>query len=263
MDGSVPHPGRAVTRQRRRMERMLAEASPQTWAAPSRCEGWSVREVIAHLVTVNGFFEASLRAGRDGHPTRMLASFDPAADPGRFVESMGALDASEVFEQFVASNDGFLGIVAELSGDEWDLVGEAPIGHVGLDRILDHALWDAWVHERDIALPLGLPTEEEADELAASLRYAAAVGPAITAGRAGAFTGTVQVVASDPETEFVVEVSTTVVVHEGPGDADVPCLRGRAAELIDALSVRTPLPADAPDEWQHVVQGVVRAFATA
>lgn len=161
MDGSVPHPGRAVTRQRRRMERMLAEASPQTWAAPSRCEGWSVREVIAHLVTVNGFFEASLRAGRDGHPTRMLASFDPAADPGRFVESMGALDASEVFEQFVASNDGFLGIVAELSGDEWDLVGEAPIGHVGLDRILDHALWDAWVHERDIALPLGLPTEEE------------------------------------------------------------------------------------------------------
>lgn len=244
------------------MERMLAEASAETWAAPTRCDGWSVRDVVAHLVTVNRFWEASVRGGRDGRPTRMLAAFDPAADPGLFVESMSALHADDVFEQFVASNDGFLGAVAELSDEEWTRVAESPIGHVGLDRTIDHALWDAWVHERDIALPLGLPLVDEPDELAACLRYAAAAGPAINAGQPGAFTGLVQVSASDPETEFVVEVTTAVAVHEGAGGADVPCLRGGAAELIDALSVRTPLPANAPDEWHLVMQGVVRAFAT-
>lgn len=245
------------------MESLLADLSSEAWARPSRCEGWSVRDVVAHLVTVNRFWEASVRAGREGSPTRILAAFDPAAHPGLLVTSLGPICASEVLDQFVASNDGFLGVVAELTGDEWSLLAESPAGHVALDRVIDHALWDAWVHERDIGLPLGLTLEEEADELEASLRYAAAIGPALSAGRPGAFTGTLAVVATDPDTQFVVEGGTTITVHEGSPAEGLPCLRGAAADLIDALSVRDPLPADAPDEWRRMVQLLAAAFATA
>lgn len=263
MDGSVPDPGLAVTRQRRRMERMLAELSPGEWASPSRCAAWSVRDVVAHLVTVNRFWEASVRAGRDGSPTRLLTSFDPAVHPAQLVESLGSISGAEAREQFVASNDGFLEIVAELTDDEWSLPAESPVGHVGLDRVIDHALWDSWVHERDIGLPLRLPLEEEADELAASLRYVAAVGPALSAGRPGAFAGTLAVAATDPDLQFVVAAGTTVTVHSGPGEAAIPCLRGAAADLIDALSVRTPLPPGSPDEWRLMMEGLATAFDTA
>lgn len=264
MDRSVADPGLAVTRQRRRMERLLVDLSPEQWATPSRCEAWSVRDVIAHLVTVNGFFEASTRAGRVGKPTRMMTSFDPATHPAQFVDSMGSLSTGEVFEQFVASNGGFLGLVAELASDEWSLLAESPAGHVGLDRVIDHALWDSWVHERDIGLPLGLPLDEEADELEATLRYVAAVGPALAAGRPGAFTGSLEVAATDPEIRFVVEAGTTVVVHEGAAPEDgVPCLRGAATDLIDALSLRAPLPLEAPGEWHQMMQGTADAFTPA
>lgn len=262
MDARVPDPGRAVTRQRRRMERLLAELPPGAWASPSRCEGWSVRDVVAHLVTVNQFWESSVRAGRDGTPSRVLASFDPAAHPDLLVASLAALDAGEVLERFVASNDGFLGVVADLTGDEWSLVAESPAGHVGMDCVVDHALWDAWVHERDIVLPLRLPQEIEADEAEAALRYVAAIGPALRVGSPGAPVGTLAVVATEPDMSFTVEVGNCVVVREGcPPGVPVPCLRGDAVGLIDALSLRTPLPADAPDEWSELLQGLVDAFA--
>lgn len=257
----VDDPGRAVTSQRRRMERTLADLSPAGWATPSRCEGWSVRDVIAHLVTVNEFWESSVRAGREGEPSRMMASFDPAAHPEVFVASLAALDAGEVLDRFVSSNDGFLGALAELTHHEWSLIAESPVGHVGLERVVDHALWDAWVHERDIMLPLGLPVEHDGDEVVATLRYAAAVGPALTAGGVGAPTGTFGVVATDPDTTFAIEVANTVAIHEGTLASDVPCLRGPAVELIDALSLRRPLPSDTPDAWRALVQGLVHAFA--
>lgn len=243
------------------MERTLADLSAAEWATPSRCEGWSVRDVIAHLVTVNEFWESSVRAGRDGEPSRLLASFDPAAEPDMFVAALAALDASEVRERFVRSNDGFLGLLADLTDEEWSLVAESPVGHVQLERVVDHALWDAWVHERDIVVPLGLPAEHDVDEVAATLRYAAVVGPALAAGQAGASTGTFGVVATEPDTTFVVEVSNTVAIHAGTPADDVPCLQGPAVELIDALSLRSPLPPDTPEEWRTLVQGLVHAFA--
>ena len=262
MDGAVADPGLAVTRQRRRMEQTLVGLSPEAWASPSRCDGWSVRDVIAHLATVNQFFEASVRAGREGTPTQMLASFDPAAHPDLLVEALGPISTNEVFEMFVASNDGFLGAVADVSGDEWLLLAESPAGHVGIDRVVDHALWDSWVHERDIAVPLGLVMDEEADELAACLRYVAAVGPALGAGKPGRFIGALAVVATDPAMHFTVVAGETISVNEASGSADGPCLRGTAAELIDALSLRSALPADAPGEWHLMVAGLAAAFAT-
>lgn len=244
------------------MEQMLADLSPQEWASPSRCEAWSVRDVVAHLVTVNQFFETSVSSGRDGHPTRMMASFDPAAHPSLFVEAMGAITATEVLEKFVASNDGFLGPLTSLTDDEWQLRAEAPVGHVSLERVVDHALWDAWVHERDIAMPLGVRPAEEADELGACLRYVAAASPALGTGGPDPFIGTVAVAATDPDIEFVVEVADSVAVHEEAAASTAPCLRGSAVELIEALSMRSPLPADAPNEWQRALQGLATAFAT-
>ena len=75
-----------VVRQRRRFEAMLADLGDDGWSAPSRCSGWTVHDVIAHLVGVNTFWEASVSAGAAGTPTRILTGFDPAATPPLMVE---------------------------------------------------------------------------------------------------------------------------------------------------------------------------------
>src|SRR5262245_38866610 len=97
-DATATAPAVAVPRQRRRFEELLSQLDDEQWNAPSRCEGWRVRDVAAHLVTVNQFWTLSARAGIDGNPTRFLADFDPAAVPRAMVAAMDELSAQEIFD---------------------------------------------------------------------------------------------------------------------------------------------------------------------
>ena len=69
-------------------------------------------------------------AGLSGAPTRVLENFDPAATPPLIIAPMRALSPSEVLEQFVASNDGYLDVLTALDADGWSTLGESPAGHV-------------------------------------------------------------------------------------------------------------------------------------
>lgn len=251
-----------ATRQRRRLERTLATLSGDDWHVPSRCDGWSVQDVVAHLVGVNTFWAASVRAGAAGTPTRILSGFDPAATPPLLIAPMRTLTATEVLDQFVQSNDDFLGAVAELDDASWSLVAEAPPGHIPIRLLVHHALWDSWIHERDIALPLGLTHPVEADEVASSLRYVAALAPALALLSATACTGTFAVHTTDPEVCFELDVTESATVRNESTVGDAPCLRGDAVELLEAMSLRVPLPRAAPDEWRAVLDGLATAFGS-
>jgi len=259
MDGPADAVRRPLLRQRRRLAAICAELSDDEWAAPSRCDGWRVQDVIAHLVGVNGFWQLSISAGLAGEPTRLLGAFDPAATPDLMVDGMRSMTARETLDQFVASNDGFLDAVEPLDIGEWETLAESPPGHVAIGVLAHHALWDAWVHERDILLPLDRVPEVEADEVSACLRYAAGISPALALTRASATPGSFAVSARSPDMSFVVDVSDLVAVRQEQV-GDHPTLRGDAVDLIDALTLRAPLPIDAPSEWNTMIRGLATAF---
>jgi uncharacterized protein (TIGR03083 family) len=263
IDGPANDQAVIIARQRRRMESLLSGLSDDEWSTPSRCDAWSIQDVIAHLVGVNAFWEASVRAGLTGTPTRILAAFDPVVHPAMMVDALRAQTASETFDQFVASNDGLLDALAPLDDTGWSTRAETPAGHVPIRLLAYHALWDAWIHERDIALPLGIATAEEPDEMESALRYAAAIGSALAMGSGTAFSGVLGVVASEPDVYFTVVIDDSVHVrHEAPS-ADMPCVRGPAVELIEALSIRAPLPEGTCAEWHEVMHSLATVFDTA
>jgi uncharacterized protein (TIGR03083 family) len=238
-----------LVRQRRRMEHTLAGLSIDQWQTQSRCSQWSVQDVIAHLTGVNAFWAASARAGVGGSPTRFLGGFDPAATPAQMVSSLPQVAPDETLGQFIASNDSFLGLMEQLTDDDGNRLAESPAGHVPIRVMSAHALWDAWVHERDIAVPLGLECPLEADELAPCLKYSSAVSPALAIGFGQSPDGAFGVDAIDPTMRFALAVTDRVIVTDVDShDPGVPCLAGSAAELIDCLSIRSPLPAGAPQE---------------
>ncbi len=259
VDGRPDDQRTVVTRQRRRLEENLAGLDADAWASASRCDGWTIQDVVAHLVGVNGFWEASVAAGLAGAPTRILERFDPAAHPPLIIEPMRGLTPHEVLGQFVASNDGFLGALAVLDDDGWSTLAESPAGHVSIRMLAAHALWDAWVHERDVMIPLGVAPTEEPDEVAASLRYAAAVGPVLALGASDAFVGDLGVVAGDPDVSFTLTISDAVHVRDVP-PVGLPCLSGPAVDLVEALSVRAPMPVGAPDEWHRHARCLATVF---
>src|SRR5437762_168616 len=88
IDGSPGDVLAPFVRQRTRLGEVLGGFDEAQWAASSRCDGWSVQDVVNHLVIVNGFWELSIREGLAGNPTRYLATFDPAASPAEAAPKM-------------------------------------------------------------------------------------------------------------------------------------------------------------------------------
>jgi uncharacterized protein (TIGR03083 family) len=251
MSGLVDDPAVPLLRQRARLGDLVASLDNEQWAAPTRCEGWSVQDVVAHLITTNQFWSLSIACGIEGAPTRVLAEFDPVATPAQLVDAVRSRTPGETLEQFLATNDALATTIAALDAQDWSRPAEAPPGHIAIDLLALHALWDAWIHERDIALPLGLPVVEEADEIAASLAYVACLGPAFLASEGSTRTGTLEVRATDPETRLVVEIGPSIRLHDGACGADAVTIAGDAVELLEALSFRAPLTAElaADDRW--------------
>ncbi len=179
LDGDPAAVAEPAIRQRRRFLTMIEQLTDDEWLHPSRCDGWSARDVAVHLASTNAFWELSIRSGINGVPTEMLAAFDPVATPAGMVEA-STLTTDEIVESFSASSKSLADLLLELDAADWTAQAEAPPGHVSVSAVAHHALWDSWIHERDIALPLGREPDVEPDEVIASLRYVAALTPALS-----------------------------------------------------------------------------------
>jgi uncharacterized protein (TIGR03083 family) len=264
-DGPIGDPSIALVRQRRRLGEVLAGLDAAQWATPSRCDGWTVRDVVAHLGGTNQFWARAATAALAGEPTRFLAAFDPVATPAAMVGATADVPASTVLSQYAEGVEQLAGTLTGLDDEQWSRPAEAPPGHIALHAMARHALWDAWIHERDVLVPLGMAQPEEPDELRACLEYAAAIGPALLASTGSTRTATLAVDASDPDLHVVVELAASVRVHDGAvHDGDVPDgvvrLTGSTVDLIEGLSFRAPLPHDVADDDRWVLGGLAAAF---
>jgi uncharacterized protein (TIGR03083 family) len=259
VDAVVRSPSTALVRQRARLAESLRGLTTREWNAPSRCDGWTIQDVVEHLAEANRFWSLSIQAGLRGEPTRLLASFDPVRVPAAMVEAARGASASATLESFQATNAQLGTLVGSLTGADWDKLAEAPAGHLAIRAVAVHALWDSWVHERDILVPLSRQQAVESDEVLLSLAWAAALGPGLRAAAGSTSTGSLGVIGHDPEIELTVEADSEVTVHLGvPEHADAT-IEGDAVRLVEALSLRAPTLAIAA-EHRWLLAGLDEAF---
>ena len=260
VDGVGPEVAGLVVAQRRRLGEALGGFDDAQWATPSRCEGWTARDVVSHLATTNAFWVWSLRQGFAGEPTRFLVGFDPVASPAGLVDADRNRPTAEVLEQYLVSGDELAAVVEGADEAAWSRPAEAPPGHLPATAVALHALWDGWVHERDVLLPLGLVPAVVDAEVAACLRYAVALGPGFRATAGDPGTGSIAVHVHDPDLRLRVVLGETVVVEDGDAPDGAPTLTGGAVELLEAVSLRAPFPADAPPEATAALRGLDEVF---
>ncbi|MCO1659871.1 maleylpyruvate isomerase N-terminal domain-containing protein [Pseudonocardia humida] len=66
-EGPIVDPAASLLRRRRRLADILARFDAEQCASPTRCERWTVHDVIMHPVRVNDAWTASIAAaGRVG-----------------------------------------------------------------------------------------------------------------------------------------------------------------------------------------------------
>jgi uncharacterized protein (TIGR03083 family) len=262
-DLSIADPSAPLERQRRRLTELLATLDHDQWSTPSRCDGWSVKDVVAHLIGTNQFWNLSIAAGLAGEPTRLLTSFDPVSTPAAMVEALGSVEPTTLLEQLTNSNDALAETIAGLDAEAWSMPAEAPPGHLAVRAVVLHALWDAWIHERDIMLPLGLEQAWEEDEVTGCILYVSALGPMFLATAGSNRIGTLGVTATDLGLSFLVEVGETVVIHDGSAAEGDASLVGLGVQLVESLSCRASSPATliAADQW--MLEGLPMMFEVA
>ena len=134
VDAVVRSPSAALVRQRARLAESLRGLSTGEWNTPSRCGGWTVQDVVEHLVGVNRFWSLSIQAGLRGEPTRLLASFDPVRVPAAMVEAARGASASATLDSFQATNAELGTLVGSLTDAGLGQTGRGASGAPGDSR---------------------------------------------------------------------------------------------------------------------------------
>ncbi len=139
-----------------RIADLLDGLTPEQWAAPSLCAGWSVRDVAGHLVWRLG---PTRRLVRDG-----LRAVSPhSLSPSRIIDAVSR-------ETALAPTDHLVRRLRE----------SAESHAAGHGRKSVHELTEVVVHGYDLAVPLGLDPSFSAVETGAVAIARAAGGPAVT-----------------------------------------------------------------------------------
>lgn len=202
---------RLAREERAELADLLATLAPEQWEAPSLCDGWRVRDVVAHMYSYEDLGPVGLvrRFVRGGLRLDGVNAAGVAAHAGSGPDELLAL---------VRAHQQPRGLTAGFGG-----------------RI---ALTDGVVHHQDIRRPLGLPREIPAERLRVVLDFARR---APTIGAAKRIRG-LTLVATDLDW-----TTGAGPVVEGPAESLLMALAGRrgvAAELggpgLPTLAERLP-----------------------
>lgn len=140
---------------------LLRARSLEEWAAPSRCEGWTVADVAGHVV---------------GQLTDVVnLRLDDLGSPGvtaRQVHERRGRGPAELADELDASRVQAEAIAASFDDTAWDNLG--PQGGSTLGFGIESMWFDTWLHAEDIRNAVGLAPGPR-DGIAPSLSHIAQV----------------------------------------------------------------------------------------
>ena len=135
---------------------LCSDLSPQQWAMPTECPGWSVQDQVSHLV---------------GSECRLLGRPAPAHEPSDtahvrnevgqgnevLVDYRRQYSGAEVLAEFREITAERLGVLRGMSEDDFATETPNPLGSGPYTDLLAIRIYDAWVHEQDMRRTLGIP----------------------------------------------------------------------------------------------------------
>jgi uncharacterized protein (TIGR03083 family) len=210
---------------------MAATFTPEEWAAPSACEGWSVQDLVAHMTQLfRSTVDPSAMPERDPRGTERTMD--------RWVEVLRDQPADQLLEDYRTLGDQVLAVLPMIQGieDPLDLgdLGSHPM-HLGANAFA----FDHYAHIRvDMLKPTG-PIDREP--------------PAVTAAHLEASADWILSALPQMSPEAVVAPIELVLtgpggrtVHLGPEGEAVATVTSSTDALIHWATGRTP--------WQELVE---------
>lgn len=215
---------------------------PEDFEKPTDCPGWTVKDVISHIVAMEAWL------GGEPIPSVEVPPYDHIRnDVGRFteigVEHRRGLTGEEVVDELdevLALRQSQL-YAGDLTADS---VIDGPFGPAPAATVLSRRIFDIWTHEQDIREAIGRPGDLDTAAASVTMERIELGMPRVVARTAGVAPGNVVII--DVTGPVVGRVGVRVEDHEGKA-LGVPLFTGEASttpsegaeEVITSIAMST------------------------
>jgi uncharacterized protein (TIGR03083 family) len=196
----------------------------QDWHTPSDLPGWTVKDCLSHVATVEaGFLGEPTEQVAVSHLAHVRSPFQEAMEVG--VEAWRPLPGAEVRARFADIWPRRVAQLRSMTPAELDAPSASPLGEVPYRQFMVVRAFDCWMHEQDIRRALDRPGNLEGPGVGPTLdRFRAALG-VVVGKRAAAPDGTCLVLRTTGPTEVAFGVAVegrarVVDVADLPGAPD-------------------------------------------
>jgi uncharacterized protein (TIGR03083 family) len=231
----------ALYAQRSRFIATLKSFGPSEWAAGTRCTGWSAHDVARHVADVAELDIARLAGGTLERFLRH-GPFQPHTSPVKWLEDTAGQETQETVK-----------ILAERAEDEYACFSRrieendeaSDFGVLGRPNhwsVLSlHVYWDAWMHERDIAIPVGLEIRSSVEELRLMAMYSAllAAQPTVISGE---HLRVSLVLRGSPDAVYHIDGDPDDISVTAGTSTPIEVVEGELGVVLDSLVGRGPEP---------------------
>ena len=165
------------------IDALLAGLTDEQWQAPTGLPGWTVHDVVAHIVgtetMLSGQPVPDSDAGKADHVRNEIGAMNE-----RWVDHLRSRSPQEMLATFRETMAQRRAALTAMSDDEWNTVTLTPAGPDSYGRFMRVRVFDCWMHEHDIRDAVSAPAPDVAyggadarlalDEMASSMGFVVA-----------------------------------------------------------------------------------------
>lgn len=166
----------------RDIDSILGTLSPADWTTATSLPGWTVHDVVAHMVGTESMLQGVATPDADIDVSALEhVRNDIGVLNERWVRKLRGLSPSALHEEFRAVTAERRRALSDLPVEEWNNVTATPAGPDTYGRFMRVRIFDCWMHELDIRDAIARPADSEGlvgsaatlavDEMTASMGF--------------------------------------------------------------------------------------------
>jgi uncharacterized protein (TIGR03083 family) len=143
-------------------DELLSGLPDPAWSTPSALPGWTVHDIVAHVVGTESMLagEQAPDAVPDVTALPHVRNEIGAANEN-WVQASRGESPREALARLRAVTDNRAQVLTTMTQDEFDAPSWTPIGQSTYGRFMQIRLFDCWMHEQDIRDAVGVPGHED------------------------------------------------------------------------------------------------------
>ncbi|MBA0124309.1 maleylpyruvate isomerase family mycothiol-dependent enzyme [Haloechinothrix sp. YIM 98757] len=153
---------RALVTQWTSMDELLSSLPEDAWSTPSALPGWTVQDIVSHVIGTESMLEGEQAPEPDVDVTSLPhVRNDIAAVNEHWVLALREHTPARMLDRFRDIVSRRIEALRAMSQEDFDAPSWTPAGQATYGRFMRIRLFDCWLHEQDIRDAVGMPGNQE------------------------------------------------------------------------------------------------------